>query len=52
VASVAQTLALTINASTDVLYTDGLDSSATSTISLPASVVPITINSITFAAGL
>jgi len=50
-ANVSQSLSATIQASTDVLYTDGLDSNATSTLGLPTAVVPLTINSITYPIG-
>lgn len=49
---VSQTLTATINALTDVRYTDALDSSAATTVSLPTkTVVPIDINSVTFSQG-
>jgi hypothetical protein len=48
---ISATLSASISANTDVRYTDGLDTAAVSTISLPATVVPITIQSISFAQG-
>ena len=48
---VAQSLTATINANTDVRYTDGLDSAATSVISLPSNAVPLNLNSVSYAAG-
>ena len=39
-----------LNAS-DVSYTDGLDASATQKLHLPAALVPITINSVSYTAG-
>ncbi|MFA5810078.1 MAG: peptidoglycan-binding domain-containing protein, partial [Thermoleophilia bacterium] len=52
IASISQTLTATINARTDIQFTDGLDSSAASTIGLASKVVvPITINSVSFSQG-
>jgi hypothetical protein len=48
---VSPTLTVALNANTDVRYTDGLDSSASTLISLPANVVPLTIGSVTYAQG-
>ncbi len=44
-------LTATINANTDVAYTDGLDTSAKSNVNLPSNAVPITVNSVTYAQG-
>ena len=51
-ASVTQGLTATINANTDVMYTGGLSGTPTSSISLPASVAPIGLNSVSFTTGL
>ncbi|MEK7193217.1 MAG: peptidoglycan-binding protein [Patescibacteria group bacterium] len=44
-------LSATINAATDVRYTDGLDSSATSNVSLPSNEIPINVNSVSYVSG-
>jgi hypothetical protein len=44
-------LGVTIQANTDVQYTDGLDNSATTGLPLPSTATPIQVNSITFAQG-
>jgi hypothetical protein len=49
--SVSQSLSANIQASTDVSYTDGLDSLATVGLGLPTSQVPLTINSVSYAQG-
>ena len=51
VSGVAQGLTATISAATDVTYTDGLDTAATSNISPPTNVAPIQIQSVGFLAG-
>jgi len=48
---VSATLSATVNGANDVRYTDGLDSSAATTIGLPSTVVPIQIQSVTYAQG-
>jgi hypothetical protein len=48
---VSQTLGATINANTDVTYTDGIDSGSTSGLALQSNAVPITIDSLSFASG-
>jgi len=50
-ANVSQSLSATIQNPTDVQYTDGLDASSTSGLALPTSVVPLTINSVSYAQG-
>jgi hypothetical protein len=47
----SETLVANIQNSTDISYTDGLDASSTSGLALPASVVPLTINSVSYAPG-
>ena len=51
VSGVSPTLTATVNANTDVAYTDGLDTSAVSNINLPSNVVPLTVGSVTYAQG-
>ena len=41
-----------INTNTDIVYTDGLDSSATSPLYLPSFPTPIQLNSVSFAQGI
>jgi hypothetical protein len=48
---ISATLSATINAATDVSYTDGSDSAAVSNIGLPSALVPITVNSVSYAQG-
>jgi hypothetical protein len=48
---VSQTLTATLNAQGAVAYTDGTDSAASININLPANVVPITINSVSYPQG-
>jgi trimeric autotransporter adhesin len=50
-ASTAQSLGASIQNNTDVGYTDGADASSTSGINIPASVVPLLINSVTYPVG-
>jgi len=51
-ANISQTLNATINAITDIRYTDALDSAAATAIGLPSrTVVPISINSVSFTQG-
>lgn len=51
-ANIAQTLTATINALTDIRYTNGLDSAATTAVSLPSNLlVPINLNSVSFSIG-
>jgi len=48
---VSPTLSITIGAAGNVRWTDALDTAASSNLSLPATAVPITITSVTYAAG-
>jgi len=50
-ANTAQSLGANIQAATDVQYTDALDNSGVGSLGLPSSVVPLTINSITYPIG-
>jgi len=50
-AGVAQSLTASIANPNDVLFTDGLDAAATSNIGLPASAVPLVVNSVTYPVG-
>ncbi|TSC60597.1 MAG: Uncharacterized protein LiPW15_475 [Parcubacteria group bacterium LiPW_15] len=47
---VSQTLAVTVNATTDVTYVNALDGSGSS-VNLPATVVPAVVNSVAYASG-
>ena len=49
--NVSESLSANIQGANDVHYTDGLDSNATSSLGLPTSVVPLTINSVTYPVG-
>lgn len=51
IANVSQSFSANIQSASDVQYADGLDSAATTGLGLPASVVPLTINSITYPVG-
>ena len=51
VANTSQSLGANIQAAGDVQYTDSLDSKGQTGLGLPASVVPLTINSITYPIG-
>ncbi|RJQ28906.1 hypothetical protein C4571_02600 [Candidatus Parcubacteria bacterium] len=51
-ANISQTLTATINAITDIRYTDALDNAASTAIGLPSrTVVPITVNSVSYTTG-
>jgi hypothetical protein len=50
-ANVSQSLSATVQAAGDVTYTDGLDSNATSSLTLTTAATPFTINSITYPNG-
>lgn len=50
-ANLSQTLTATVNANTDVAYTDALSSDGTSNVNLPSKVVPIPVQSVSFASG-
>lgn len=51
VSGVAQTLSMTINAVGDIRWVDALDAAASTNLSLPATAVPVTIQSVSYAAG-
>jgi hypothetical protein len=48
---VSVTLGATVASIAHVVWSDGLDTSAVSTLQLPASVIPVTIQSVSYAAG-
>lgn len=48
---VSRSLSASVNATTDIMFTDALDSAASTRISPPANTVPLNINSVSYAQG-
>jgi hypothetical protein len=48
---VSQTLSVTISSAANVGWTDALDNAATANLGVPASTIPVTINSVSYAQG-